>query len=141
MEFYLVRLSYTAAAWGELIEASPSLDERLDPVRGLIRHLGGSLASFHFDDYPDTGGSDALRVFPPWPPKFVLFGEHDLFAVVVFPDKTAAMAFNMTVSAEPGLKTLDLISVMPFEDAIAALPRAKQALKETNYAAPGRGAR
>jgi uncharacterized protein with GYD domain len=136
MEFYLVRLTYTAAAWQELLDNTTNLDQRLAPVRRLIKHLGGSLATFHF--YETAHYAD-----PATPPfvvheKMAMFGEHNLLAILAMPDKAAAQAFNMAISAEPGLKVVDLVSIMPLEDAIAAMPVAKNAVQATRYAAPGR---
>lgn len=136
MEFYLVRLSYTPAAWQQLIDSTTSLDQRLAPVRRLIKHLRGSLASFHFYDTPhfQEDGKPAVVVNH----KMVMFGEHDLLAMLAVPDKAAAQAFRMAISAEPGLKAVDLVSIMPLEDVIAAMPLAKSAVAATGYAAPGR---
>src|SRR5580698_7740178 len=90
-------------------------DQRLAPVRRLIKHLRGSLVTFHF--YDASHFDDANR--PPFVVrhKMVMFGEHDLFAILAMPDKAAAQAHNMAISAEPGLKTVDLVSIMPLEDA------------------------
>jgi uncharacterized protein with GYD domain len=70
----------------------------------------------------------------------VMLAEHDLLAILALPDKAAAQAFNMAISSEPGLKTVDLVSITPLEDTIAALPLARTAIQATGYAAPGRGA-
>jgi uncharacterized protein with GYD domain len=138
MEYYLVRLSYTPAGWKELIDQTTSLDQRLDPVRRLIKHLRGSLAAFHFYHPPHYND-------PNIPPiivyeKMVMLAEHDLLAILALPDKAAAQAFNMAISSEPGIKTVDLVSITPLEDTIAALPLARAAVQATGYAAPGRGA-
>lgn len=136
MEFFLVRLSYTAAAWQDLIDTTTSLDQRLAPVRRLIKHLGGSLANFHFYDGPHFDSADH-------PPtivhgKMAMFGEHDLLAMVAFPHKGAVQAFNMAIMAEPGLKIVDLTAMIPLEEAIAAMPVAKGAVQAAAYVAPGR---
>jgi uncharacterized protein with GYD domain len=136
MEFYLVRLSYTAVAWKDLIDSTTSLDQRLAPVRRLIKHLGGSLATFQFYDAPNF--DDANRPPITVSDKMVMFGEHDLLAILAMPNKAAAQAFNMAISAEPGLKAVDLTSIMPLADAIAAMPLAKSAVEEAGYTAPGR---
>ncbi len=136
MEFYLVRLSYTAAAWQDLIANTASLDQRLAPVRRLIKHLRGSLATFHFYDAPYF--DDAARPPVVVSHKMATLGEHDLVAILALPDKEAALAFNMAISAEPGLKVVDLVSIMPLEDAIAAMPLVRSAVQAANYAAPGR---
>ena len=136
MEYFLVRLAYTPAAWSELIENTTSLDERLAPVRKLLRQLGGSLASFGFFD-SEHSKSDAS---PPHTvaDKFVMWSGHDLMTVMAMPHKEAAHAFNMAVSAEAGLKIVDLTPIVPMQDAIKAMATAKAAIAQTGYAAPGR---
>ena len=141
MEYYLVRLSYTAAAWEELLQKTTSLDERLEPVRRLIRHLGGSLASFGFFDTPayrrkGQDGSQKVVVKA----KFVLFGEHDLLTILAMPDRSAARAFSMAVAAEPGLKAIELSPMITLEEGIRAMGAARQAVEATKYFAPGRNA-
>jgi len=137
MEYYLVRLSYTPAAWQEMIEKTTSLDQRLEPVRKLIRHLGGSLASFSFFDsehFASEADRHTVR------DKFAMFGGHDLLTIVAMPNRGAVQAFNMAVSAEPGLKTVDLVPMMPLEEAVQAMAAAKSAVAATSYIAPGRNA-
>ena len=68
----------------------------------------------------------------------VLLAEHDLLAILAVPDKAAAQAFNMAISSEPGIKKVDLTSIIPLEDTIAATTLAKGAIQGTNYRAPGR---
>ncbi len=136
MHYYLVRLTYTPAAWGDMIKSTTSLDQRLDPVRKLIRQLGGSLASYHFFDTPHfASAAAAAHVVTD---KFAMFGEHDLLTILAVPDHATAQAFNMAVMAEPGLKTVDLTAMMPLNDAIGAMARAQAAVAATGYAAPGR---
>lgn len=135
MEYFLVRLSYTPAAWQEIIEHTTSLDERLAPVRKLIAHLGGSLASFGFFDTQhskDVGQAHTVQ------DKFVMWSGHDIVTVLAMPDKEAAHAFNMAVSAEAGLKLVDLAPIVPMEHAVQAMAAAKTAVSRTGYAAPGR---
>ena len=136
MEYFLVRLAYTPAAWSEIIENTTNLDERLAPVRKLLRHLGGSLASFGFFD-TEHSKTDAT---PPHvvSDKFVMWSGHDLLAVVAMPDKEAAHAFNMAISAEAGLKVVDLTPIVPMQQAVQAMVAAKAAVARTGYAAPGR---
>ena len=136
MEYFLVRLAYTPAAWSEIIENTTSLDERLAPVRKLLRHLGGSLASFGFFDteYSKTDAAPPHVVND----KFVMWSGHDLLTVMAMPDKDAAHAFNMAVSAESGLKVVDLTPIVPMQHAVQAMAAAKAAVAQTGYAAPGR---
>ncbi len=136
MEYFLVRLAYTPAAWSDIIENTTSLDERLAPVRRLLRHLGGSLASFGFFDTEHSRSAAA----PPHTvtDKFVMWSGHDLLTIIAMPDKEAAHAFNMAVSAEAGLKIVDLTPIVPMQDAVKAMVAAKAAVAQTGYAAPGR---
>ena len=136
MEFYLVRLTYTPAAWGDIIASTTSLDQRLEPVRKLIRQFGGSLASYRFFDTPHF----ATQAAPPFhvEDKFVMFGEFDLLTILAVPDRVAAQAFNMAVMAEPGLKAVELTCMMPMAEAIAAIAQARTAVAATGYTAPGR---
>ena len=60
-----------------------------------------------------------------------MLAEYDLLAVAV-PNKAAAQAFNMAISSEPGIKKVDLTSIIPLEDTIAASPSLKAPFKEQN---------
>ena len=136
MEYFLVRLAYTPAAWSEIIENTTNLDERRAPVRKLLRHLGGSLASFGFFD-TEHSKSDAAAPHVV-NDKFVMWSGHDLLTVVAMPNKEAAHAFNMAVSAESGLKVVDLTPIVPMQHAVQAMVAAKAVVAQTGYAAPGR---
>ncbi len=141
MEHYLLHLSYTAAGWQGIVDRAASFDERLDPVRKLIAHLGGSLASFTFFDAPHTP-DDARPHKHVVRDKFAMFGEHDLMAVLAMPDKHAAQAFSIAISAQPGVAKLELTSMMPFDDAITrSVATAKAAIASTSYSAPTPAAR
>ncbi|MBC7800781.1 MAG: hypothetical protein H7Z10_09165 [Gemmatimonadaceae bacterium] len=137
MDYYLVRLAYTPAAWEDLITNTTALEQRLDPVRKLIRHLGGSLASFGFFD-AEHFRSDTARVVIA--DKFMMFGGEDIMTVLAMPDRAAAQAFNMAVSAEPGVKFVELTAMMPMQDAVRSMADAQAAVKATGYRAPGRNA-
>jgi uncharacterized protein with GYD domain len=135
MEHYLLRLTYSTAGWKDIVDKASSFDQRMASVRGLIAHLGGSFASFHFYDTP-AFKNDSLHhvVFD----KFAMFGGHDLMAVLAMPDKNAARAFHAALSAQPGIDTIDLVSMMPFEDAVtSSVASAKAAIATTGYAGPG----
>ena len=107
----------------------------MEPVRKLIAQLGGSFASFHFYDTPHFQ-NDALKhvVLD----KFAMFGNHDVMAVLAMPDKGAAQAFTILLSAQPGIQSIDLASMMPFEDAVTtSVNTGKAAIAATRYAGPG----
>ena len=135
MEHYLLHLSYTSTGWQGIVDKAASFDERLDPVRKLIAHLGGSLASFHFYETPHFKDDDRKHVVFE---KFAMFGEHDLMGVLAMPDKHAAQTLTIALSAQPGVGKIELTSMMPFEDAITkSVSAAKAALGVTGYAGPG----
>jgi len=135
MEHYLLQLSYTAAGWQGIVDRAASFDERLDPVRKLISHLGGALASFHFYEGPHFRNEANKHVVLD---KFAMFGEHDLMGVLAMPDKHAAQTFTIVLSAQPGVSKVELTSMMPFEHAITrSVAAAKAAIAATGYAGPG----
>jgi uncharacterized protein with GYD domain len=135
MEHYLLRLTYSSAGWQDIISKAASFDQRMAPVRKLIVHLGGSFASFHFFDTPEYKDDPRKHVICD---KFAMFGGYDLMAVLAMPDKHAAKAFSATLSAQPGIQTVDLVSLMPFEDAItSSVTTGKAAMAATGYAGPG----
>ena len=135
MEHYVLYLSYTSAGWQDIIDKAASFDQRLDPVRKLVAHLGGSFASFHFYDTPHFPNASLRHVVSD---KFAMFGGHDLMAVLAMPDKHAAQALTIALSAQAGIQSIDLVSMMPFEDAITtSVTAAKAAIAATRYAGPG----
>ncbi len=135
MDHYLLHLSYTSAGWHDIMSKAASFDQRLDPIRKLIAHLGGSFATFHFYDTQHFQNDARRHVVSE---KFAMFGGHDLMAVLAMPDKQAAQAFTIAVSAQPGVRNVDLVSMMPFEEAItASVAAGKAAIAATRYAGPG----
>ncbi|HTZ78908.1 MAG TPA: hypothetical protein VMC10_13410 [Stellaceae bacterium] len=138
MQYYLVRLSYTATAWQQLIDRTTSLDERLGSVRKLIAQLGGSLANFHFFDDQYFRGIAKRTVVTH---KFMPFGEHDIVTILALPDPIAARSFQMAVAAEDGVKGIELLPMISLEEGVKAMGVAKAARRKTAYVAPGGQAR
>jgi len=135
MEHYLLHLSYSTDGWKDIIDKSATFDQRLEPVRKLINHLGGSFASFHFYDTPAFHNESRRHVVKD---KFAMFGGHDLMAVLAMPDKHSAHAFTVALSAQPGIQSVELTSMMPFEEAITAtVATSKAAIAHTGYTGPG----
>ena len=129
MQYYLVRLSYTSAAWQELIEKPPkSLDDRLANVRALVSTLKGSFATYHFTDLPEP---EIVTH------KFIPFGNHDIVTILAMPDNLTARTFSMAVSAEDGVKNVEVTPMLAYEEAIEAMAMAKDAKAAANYSAPG----
>jgi uncharacterized protein with GYD domain len=131
--FYLIQLSYTAEAWKQQVEQTRNVTNRLDAVKQLIAHLGGSLANYHF--FEDTASPDARAVVAR--DKFIGIGADDLIAVMAVPDHEAATAFSMAVSAETGVKNIRLTPITPIADAVGVMAKAAEARQSTGYSAPG----
>jgi uncharacterized protein with GYD domain len=127
MQYYLVRLAYTAEAWQTLLGTRGDIDARLDNVRRLLKELGGSFADYGFFDDPNHVVKS----------KFVPFGAHDIVCIIATPNEGAARAFQMAVSAEVGVKSIELTPMMPYADAINAMDAAQRARTGTKYFAPG----
>ena len=138
MEHYLLRLTYTSAGWRDIIAKSASFDDRLGPVRRLIAHLGGSFASFHFYDTKPFENASRHHVVNS---KFAMFGSNDLMAVLAMPDKRAAQAFTIALSAQDNIRNIELVSMMPFEEAVtSSVTAAQAAIAAARYAGPGTNA-
>jgi uncharacterized protein with GYD domain len=135
MEHYLLKLSYSTTGWKDIVDKAPSFDQRLGPVRDLIAKLGGSFASFHFYEREPYRKDGLQHIVVE---KFAIFGQHDLFAVLAFPDRNSAQAFRLALSTQSGIKSIELVSIMPFEDVIAdSVGKAKAAIAVSKYAGPG----
>lgn len=135
MEHYFLKLSYSATGWNDIVQKAPTFDVRLAPVRDLIAKLGGSFASFHFYERDPYRNDQLQHVVLE---KFGIFGHDDLIAVLAFQDKSSAQAFKIALSTQPGIESIELVSIMPFEDVIAdSVGKAKKAIAGSKYAGPG----
>jgi len=130
VQFYLIRLSYTAAAWDQQLAHAPEVSRRLASVKRLIDNVGGSLAEYNFFK-GKAGHGIAMNG------KFVALGTDDLVAVLAVPDERAAHAFRMAVAAEAGVKQISLTPLIPIADAIDVMRMADSARKGASYSAPG----
>ncbi|MBR0913944.1 hypothetical protein [Bradyrhizobium japonicum] len=135
MEHYFLKLSYSTTGWKDIVQTAPTFDERLKPVRDLIASLGGSFASFHFYERAPYRNEQLQHVVLE---KFAIFGRDDLFAVLAFQERNSAQAFRIALSTQPGIKSVELVSIMPFEDVVAdSVGKAKKAITGSKYAGPG----
>lgn len=135
MEHYFLKLSYSTTGWKDIVQKAPTFDERLGPVRDLIASLGGSFASFHFYEREPYRNEQLQHVVQE---KFGIFGGYDLFAVLAFQERNSAQAFRIALSTQPGIKSVEFVSIMPFEDVIAdSVGKAKKAITGSKYAGPG----
>lgn len=94
MPRYLIQASYTAAACAAFV-AKPQ--DRVAGVKAAVEKLGGSLESF---DY--------------------CLGEHDLVAIAMLPDDTAAAAMALGVNAPGHIKSYKTTRLMSAQDFVAA---------------------
>jgi uncharacterized protein with GYD domain len=134
MNYYLIQLSYTAEAWRQQIEQTRDHQQRLTAVRNLISRLGGSLAQYRFFEGPDAiegGTPQSVNC------KFMSLGRDDLIAMVAMPDENAGFAFSMAVSAEPGVRDIQMTPIMPLGQAVEVMARAHEARQQAGYSAPG----
>ena len=131
MEHYLVFLSYNPAGWRHIAAASASFDDRLDPVRKLLEHLGGTFATFQFGETKAAARHEVRD-------KFAMFEQHDLMAVIAVPDKVAAQAFRIAVASQDGVSSVKLTALLPFEHAVTSATKASTAaISASRYAGPG----
>ena len=138
-EYYMLRISYTAEGWHGILNNSTSYDQRMEPVRNLIAHLGGSLASFQFYQHEKFQNKELAHSVDC---KFAVFGGNDLMAILAMQTKAAAQAFKVALLSQPGIANIELVSIMPYADVInTSLSLTKRALPATKYAGPGPGRR
>jgi uncharacterized protein with GYD domain len=134
MDYYLIQISYTADAWRQQIELSRNYAQRLNAVRALIARLGGSFAQYRFFEGPDAaGGGEPHSVSY----KFMSIGKDDLIAIVAMPDQDAGVAFSMAISAEPGVRDIQMTPIIPLEQAVNIMARAHEVRQQAQYSAPG----
>ena len=135
MEYFLVHLAYTPAAWSETIENTSSPHERLTPARRRLRHLSGPLVSSGlFATRPSRSAATPPDVMID---KCVIGSGHDLLTTVAMRGKKAAHTSNMAVPTGAVPKIVDLTPTLPMQDAGKAMVAIKAAIARTGYVAPG----
>jgi len=128
MNYYMIQLSYTADAWRQQIELTRDHAQRLNAVRALIARRG-SLAQYRFFEGPDAaGGGEPHSVSC----KFMSIGKE-----VAMPDQDAGVAFSMAVSAEPGIRDIQMTPIIPLGQAVNIMARAHEVRQQAQYSAPG----
>lgn len=100
MPHYLVQVGYTPASWAAQVKNPQDVRERVGPS---AEALGGRLQSV-----------------------FYAFGEHDLVAIVEFPDNAAVAAWSMGVSAGGALRSFTTTPLVSAEDGLGALRNASK---------------
>lgn len=125
MGYYMVRCDYNAAAWQELISNEIETESRLAPVQALANGLGGRFSSLQTDGGPVIA-------------KFISFGGADLLGIVEFDSDESARAFSIAISAEPGVKNVEITPMLQFSSGVNAINAARTKGKSGGYKAPGR---
>lgn len=126
MPLYQVEYSYTPEAWEALIAGTVERD-RQRAVEDLVAALGGRFPRLVFDGEPRIPDIRCKRF---------AFGEHDVTALIHFPDSEAAAAFAMLISATGAVKSFKTTPLLSIEEGIGAMRRAEAARKKVATYAP-----
>lgn len=65
------------------------------------------------------------------------FAPHDILAIIALPDNLAARTFAMAISAEEGVRDIQLTPMIPLAEDINGMRLARTARDRTRYTAPG----
>lgn len=98
MADYMLQLSYTAAAWAELVKHP---ENRVKVVKKAVEKLGGKVNGFWF-----------------------AFGEHDIVGVVEMPDSVSAAAFAIAIAAGGACHRVKTTPLLGIEEGMEALKKA-----------------
>ena len=107
MARYLALASYTSEAMARLVN---NPEDRGATFRELIEQLGGKIETFDF-----------------------CFGEYHLATILEFPDDETMEAISMAVYASGAFKDFKITVLIPMENAVRAMARARAA----GYRPPG----
>lgn len=101
MLYFLVQVSYTSKAWNALVREPQN---RLDVMRPIIENLGGKIES-----------------------AYLAFGDYDVLGILQMPDNTSAAALSMAMMAGGGVKKVKTVPLMPWNEGVEAMRKAKKA--------------
>lgn len=107
MATYLVQAAYTGEAWGAQVKSPKSPRERIGSV---VEKLGGRIESMYY-----------------------AFGDHDVVAIVEFPDNGSAAAFSIAAAAGGAVRSVKTTPLMALEEGVEAMKKAGGA----GYRPPG----
>ena len=79
-----------------------SPEDRLPAIRSVVQRLGGAVVS-----------------------GWLAFGDYDALVICDLPDNTSAAALSMAVSAGGAVQSVRMTPLLPFEEGVAVLQRAK----------------
>ena len=100
MPYFLVQISYTSDSWRNLVREPKNRSEILVPA---IKNLGGEIEC-----------------------SFLSFGDHDAIGILHFPDDISAAALSMMIMAGGGVKHVNTTPLIPWEEGIKAMEKAKR---------------
>ena len=98
MADYMLQLSYTAAAWAELVKHP---ENRAKAVKKAVEKLGGKVNGFWF-----------------------AFGSHDIVGIVEMPDTVSAAAFAIAIAAGGACHSVKTTPLLSIEEGMEALKKA-----------------
>ena len=101
MALYAQQVTYTPQMWATLLH---SPEDRLPAIRAVVERLGGTVVS-----------------------GWLAFGDYDALVICDMPDSTSAAAWSMAVSAGGAVASVRMTPLLPFEEGVAVLQRAKAA--------------
>jgi uncharacterized protein with GYD domain len=107
MALYLTRFSYTPETWSRLAQKP---EDRREAARRYIEAVGGNLQGFWY-----------------------AFGEYDAYTLWEAPDNVSMAAVAIAISGGGALSKLETTVLLPVEETIDALHRAR----EIQYVPPG----
>jgi uncharacterized protein with GYD domain len=127
MPLYLIQYSFTHPAWEALVRGTvdgptgpvPVERNRRQAVDELVREFGGKFPNLIFDDEDPPRRIASCKKF--------MLGEHDVMAIIEFPDNISAAAFSMAVSAGGSVTGMKTTPLLTMEEAIDAMGRAERA--------------
>src|ERR1051326_5522660 len=98
MPHFMVQGSYTADAWGKMIQKPENREEL---YRALIERAGGKLKAFYF-----------------------AFGEKDVVAILEAPNSETAAALSLAVAAPGHVKHITTTPLLTTEEGMKAMKKA-----------------
>lgn len=98
MAVYLLEVSYTSAAWAEMIH---NPQDRALAVRETVERLGGKIGTF-----------------------WTSLGEFDLVGIISMPDTITAAAFGMAIAAGGSCKAVKTTPLLTMNEGMEAMAKA-----------------
>jgi uncharacterized protein with GYD domain len=109
MQYFLVQVSYTSEAWRTLIKEPQN---RLESMRPVVENLGGKIES-----------------------SYLMLGDYDAIGILQMPDAVSSAALSMAIAAGGAVKSVKTVQLMPWDEGLKAMKKAKTAVyrpPETN---------